>query len=462
MLSYAGTPQPSCLLYISTLRHVTTSQPNRKIVFFDNWTKGIHNLLPIAEQLSMMGWQCLLVHYGSWGPERGRPKEEVIGGLLCRDISFYGTRLLYNVIKSEAADVVLILNTNFIINRAIILAARSLGVRSCYLMHGILIEDKDDLKKEIAATTASLRKKRWGRVWKFANYTIPNYLYSGFKSDSHYLFKLTAYRVLWKTFRYPETQVYYPDPSTELNCDIALVWANIYVDFFNKTYGYPVSTIKVVGHPPLDRVFAIVKDPPGGEARHAYRDSLGLTGTKPFVVYLEGCFVEFGYKGWTHEGRLAHLQEMVSLCKEAGRAVVIKLHPLTRDESGIEDAFRDDPLVRVVRHTDLPLLLYMADSVICHISTTVNIAVAYNRPVFVPTWGISSDVSYYYVIKGVGIGCSSPESMLEKMRNQSRIVAEMSEARRNYMDKYISKYDGRSIDRIVDAITAGPASRPVV
>ena len=64
----------------------------KKIIFFDSWTKGIHNFSPIANELSKLGWQCLLVHRGSWEHDVGRPLEEEIEGVLVRDIKYCKTK----------------------------------------------------------------------------------------------------------------------------------------------------------------------------------------------------------------------------------------------------------------------------------------------------------------------------------------------------------------------------------
>jgi len=65
----------------------------KKIVYIDSWTKGIHNFNRIDPLLCKNKIETLLIHTGSWGAELGRPKEEDIDGIKCRDISYYGTNL---------------------------------------------------------------------------------------------------------------------------------------------------------------------------------------------------------------------------------------------------------------------------------------------------------------------------------------------------------------------------------
>ena len=135
--------------------------------------------MPIANELKKNGWNSLLVHRGSWEHEKGRPSSELIDGLNVRDFSFYNTRFVYNIIKREQPKAVLILTTNYLFDRAVILAARSLGVKSFFLMHGIRSVNKDAIKKQKSTTNNAVLSKRWLFINKYLFYLIPNYLYSG-------------------------------------------------------------------------------------------------------------------------------------------------------------------------------------------------------------------------------------------------------------------------------------------
>jgi hypothetical protein len=104
-----------------------------KVLFLDGWTRGLHNFIPVARGLEAQGIECLLVHRGSWGNDPGRAKEERLNGLLCRDISYYRTRLIHKVLERESPNVVLLLTTNFFSDRSAILAARALGILSCFV-----------------------------------------------------------------------------------------------------------------------------------------------------------------------------------------------------------------------------------------------------------------------------------------------------------------------------------------
>lgn len=419
-----------------------------KVLFLDSWTKGIHNFLPIAKGLAKEGIESLLVHRGSWGSQPEQPAEECINGLMCRDISYYQTRFVYSMLKKECPDVVLILTTNYIADRAVILAARALGIKSCFLMHGIRATGEE---KELSRASAHehLMRLRWQRIRKYVSYTVPNYFLSGLQSEPGFLFRPGPYRLIWNTFRKPSEYVLTPPPSPEMHCDMALVWANIYKELFCKDYGYPEDRVRVVGHPPLDAVFRLKKRAPKPERKHDFLDKMGILKEAKICVYFEDSFVEAGFKNWTAESRMDHLEEIAEICHQAGRLLVVKLHPVT-DSSLLESHFRNDSRVVFIHNTDLPLLVYSCESVIAHISSTVNIAICLDKPVFVPRWGISLSVPDYFIKKGVSIACNTPAELAHNLHSPQGPNERNKVNISRYVEDFITMTDGRSIERIIN------------
>ena len=231
-----------------------------KVVFIDTWTVGIGNFHPISVKLNKLGIENLLIHRGSFGAEVGRPKEELIDGLKCRDISYYKTRFVHRMLEKEKPDVIVMLTSFYILDRAIILSARALGIKTVFLMPGIREVDTDYIKTtEYETKFKKLNKisSRLSKLPKYFKYVLPNYFYSGLKNDLFYIFKMEPWKVLFELFLSPGKKVLYPMPSHEIHCDKALVFAREYKNFFNKQYGYPFDRLEVVGNPSLDRVFKI-------------------------------------------------------------------------------------------------------------------------------------------------------------------------------------------------------------
>ncbi len=421
-----------------------------KVVFFDSWTKGISNLLRLKGELDARGVESLLIHRGSWGAEPGRPDEEVIDGLRCRDVRVYGG-LVHSALRAEKPDLVLILTSNYIADRAVILAARALGIQSCFLMHGIRHIAPDGGAPPADETAKRyLRSERWKRAAKYVRYTLPDYFRSGIAGDPLFPFRIGPYRTLINMFRRPERYLLQPQPSHELHCDRALVWAEVYKDLFVEDYAYPPERVHVVGHPPLDPVFRLAASSMTAAERRAFLEQHDIPVDRPYVVYLEDGFVESGFAGWDAASRVAHLDEMARLSAEAGRLLVIKLHPLT-PAVDIRAHFAEDSRVCVVEHTDLPRLIYLAESAIGHISSTVDVAISLRKPVLVPRWGISAGVPDYFVHRGVGIGCGTPEELRDALRNPHRIDSTTGRMQQ-YVRRFITWQDGRSVQRIVESM----------
>jgi len=425
----------------------------KKVLFFDSWTKGIHNFSPIANELSKLGWESLLVHRGSWGHDTKRPLEEKICGVLCRDILYYRTRFVHQVFRRENPSLVLILTTNYLFDRAVILAAKALGIKTCFLMHGIRLVGDKEVALRKSMPSKALFKKRWLYGNKYLKYTIPNYFISGILNSWRFLFRAEPYSIILKLFLKPHHYVLFPPPSNEIHCDLALVWGNIYKHFFIKEYGYPENRVKVVGHPPLDSVFKLMTNPLGTKDKYTFLKTHSINTERPYCVYLEDGSVEQGNADkWTTETRIEHLVEIAKLCENVGRYLVIKLHPAT-DKIPIETYFKGYKRVQIIKKIDLNKLVFWSDYAIGGGSTTNDIAIIMQKPLLIPAWGISK-------IKGEltaerlpsAILCKSPDDFIKSILNYHEIEKHKSTIRNEYIKKYITFTDGQALNRIASIL----------
>ena len=156
-----------------------------KVLFFDTWTLGIGNFVPIARELKNKNVDCLLIHRGSMGAEPGRPKEEVIQGIKTRDITFYSSALIHKIFNKEKPDAIVILSSFYILDRAVILSARALGIKTFFLMPGIREVDEEYIRTteyETKFRKLNSIKSKLKKIPKYLTFVIPNYLYSGIKN----------------------------------------------------------------------------------------------------------------------------------------------------------------------------------------------------------------------------------------------------------------------------------------
>ena len=141
-----------------------------KIAFFDYWTKGIHNFVPLNNRLISRGHETLLFHIGSFNV--AHPKEVHVEGILCRDISYYDTKFIYLALKQIHPDIIISLNTTYILDRTMVLACRSLGIKTFFIMHG----DRpigNEIDVMIKSIPYSLMRKL-KKAAKYASIIIPN------------------------------------------------------------------------------------------------------------------------------------------------------------------------------------------------------------------------------------------------------------------------------------------------
>jgi hypothetical protein len=424
-----------------------------KVLFHDNWTRGIHNFIPVADELRQAGVECLLVHRGSWGAEPNRPEEEEIGGLLCRDIRYYRTSILHRMLAAEKPNVVVLPNTSFLVDRATILASRALGIRTTFLMHGVL-ETGGEVEEIQKASAGPMRSQRWHRVGKYLRNVLPNYFWSGSCGDPFFALRPDPYVLIANTFLRPEKYVYYPPPSPELQCDHGLVWAKVYARHLTEMYGYRPECLEVVGHPPLDPVFRLIREPPAERECQAFLASLRLAVGQPFAVFLESPFVEQRFMGWTPAVRDGLVADLVASCREAGRTLVIKLHPSSTFEGR---HLEGDPGVRVVRTTDLPMLVLLSEICIAFMSSTVNIPICMRKPVLTPAWSIGAHAPDFFVKHRMMTPIASRSELGQALHTpESNLPTEAD--RSKYIDDYITLTDGKSVNRIAQSlIRAGRA-----
>lgn len=353
--------------------------------------------------------------------------------------------------KRERPDAVLILTTNYLFDRAVILAARGLGIKSYFLMHGIRAVGEKSVNYQKKTPIKTLYKKRWAYAIKFLLLTIPNYFLSGLKNNWKFLFRIEPYSILFKLFLKPHHYILFPPPSSEIHCDIALVWGKAYKEFFCEEYGYPENRIKVVGHPPLDSVFDLLNHPPNEDEKKLFFAQNNIPNQSPYCVYLEDGSVEQGANGWTTESRIQHLEEIATLCNKAEKNLVIKLHPATLARPILEH-FYDTKWVKIINNIDLNKLLYWAESAIGLGSTTNDIAIIMKKPLFLPGWGNCNMKSKAVIERQPSaILCPTP-NILSRALVDSLFEIEKSELREEYIRSFITHTDGKSLQRIVDII----------
>jgi len=360
-----------------------------KIIFFDYWTNGITNFTPLNKKLCEKGHDTMLFHIGSFKDSK-TPREEFIEGILCRDISYYRTKYIYKVIKYIRPDVIVSLNTTYILDRTMVLACRNLGVKSVFLMHGDRPTTTDEIIMEINAVKISFVDKL-KKAGKYFTRVIPNYLLSSWNYNKLIFLKLIPFRVLWITFKNPNRSNLFPPYSQEIIHNKCLVFANKYINYY-QTLGYKTSQIVVTGNPKNDYLFNLLQNNfPIENIKDQAVKSLIESGKK-YALFLEESLQYVGYAGFTYKYLFQETKEIAERLKKENLILVVKLHPST-DINKLPQENSDI----IFSESDLEHLIYYSTFCIGHISSAVNLAILLNKPVLSTKWGKNKSLPDYCV-----------------------------------------------------------------
>ncbi|MBI5482356.1 MAG: hypothetical protein HY906_26105 [Deltaproteobacteria bacterium] len=413
------------------------SKRARNLLYFDHWTVGIHNFARLHPLLERAGIEASLLHAGSFKHLKC-PEVQTVDGIEAIDISHFGTRFVRRALERLRPDALLMLDCSFMLDRAVILACRGLGIRSIYLQHGVL-PDFDAFAAIVPMKDAVYKEDRLRRAIPYLKFDLPNYFLSGLHLDPRFLLDSAVYRYCLGLFREPTQYLFYPPPSPENLTDVALVYSNADRDRHVEGFGYRPDQVIVVGNPNLDDAMA-----QRYSSRAECARAEGIPDA-PYVLYLEDAFVGDGWKGWTVASRRAHLKEVEDCCRDAGYHLVVKLHPQSARERSPDD-FAGLTNSSVLGQARIADLVRFAERCVGHISSTVRLPILMGKPLLVPQWGISADLPRYYGEEVVTY-CRTIDDFAARLK-----VNSFEYSRDAYIAHEMTYSDGKAAERIVQAI----------
>jgi hypothetical protein len=132
------------------------------VIYFDYWLRGTRHFKFIDNELKRNNRASLLLHTGSWREGKPDVTEEIYNDILCRDIAYYNYSII-RALKDESPKVVILLNQQTE-DRIIVRYCRAHGIKTVYLMHGVLANDTALSSKTLdSAFGLSDRLKRFGK-----------------------------------------------------------------------------------------------------------------------------------------------------------------------------------------------------------------------------------------------------------------------------------------------------------
>lgn len=425
----------------------------QKVLFFDYWTAGIHNFLPVAERLRARGVECMLVHLGSWQDSRV-PTEESIQGVHCRDIRAYGGDLRRALVE-EKPHAVLALNTSMIMDRMLHRLCRSLDIRTMYMMHGIRATGADHADGVQLLNRYWNLSRRLAKVRKYAGLSV-RYLKAIAQDRAIDLLHPATYGHFAQLVLQPGAAFRHPWKHKDGCADEALVYAPVYRDLMIEAHGYPPERVTVVGNPNLDDVFELKKRQDAAAVCAEYAVRIGLPSGRRFAVYVEDAFVEQGGIGWTDDIRLSEIGQVAAATLAAGLDLVIKIHPSSRPDRMLAH-FSGKPGVHVVLKADLPKLIGASAVAVGHVSTALLIPIALDKPLLVPTWSLGMERYKGYVGEGAAEPVADPAALTRALCDLNAVNERLRDSRTRFNERFIGPTDGGAWDRVVDCVLRAEA-----
>lgn len=287
----------------------------KMVLGFDSWTGGAHNFARLVPAFRERGLELRLLHVGSWGGDVTRPKEETIGELPVRDVSWYGGKSLLEILDLEAPTAVLFLSNDVFAHRAFNRYCSLRGVPTIHLYHGLV---------EIQSTVGD-------RMYKVNPFTqllyvlkrVPKALAKVWPLYVHALHKTHADFQDWKRFISDIANLtmgkYISVAAPDSRTNACAVYAEADVRHAIKKYGYSRDDVHVVGNPDLSK-FKLTNE------------LLGIANSTTRTANDEIIYIDTGliYAGMVFAGPtdfLAHLTDLAKTLGVHGLKLAIKLHP---------------------------------------------------------------------------------------------------------------------------------------
>lgn len=348
-----------------------------KIVYFDYWTKGISNFIEVDKKLKYQGHKTLLLHVGSFNSPH--PENEIIHNIDVFDITYFKTKFIYTALKKINPDVVLSLNTTYIIDRCLVLSCRKLQITSVFMMHGQRSVGKD-LENALRLAKRPKFKQYLGRAMKYFLIVIPNYTYAVLKNKFSNILRFNWVKVLFLYTKNPALSNRFPPSPDEIIFDKCLIYSKQYIEYYSKI-GYSLEVMKVVGDPKNERLFRFLEGTINIE--HCEKVVNLINKNSDYAVYIEDGFVEQQFGKWNYEYLSNHILELYRRLKNDNIELVVKLHPVTDKRIFNTPAFKE---IIILQNESPEPLIKNAVFCVANASSLVSMALLMYKPILSPAW----------------------------------------------------------------------------
>ncbi len=286
-----------------------------KVIGFDGWIQGAHHYQRLVDAFKNKGLDLTLIHLGSWGNDVGRPKEEWIGNLQVRDISFYGRQSFPEILELEDPAAVIFLSTDTFLHRTFNRYCRHSNVATINLFHAIrgVVDNDDGLPFSMDRIAylkfvASRLPRAFRHVW-------PAYSVALWKTNATFGEWVRFVGDIFRGALGIVPKVVADDARTDKCC----VYINADIDYAIKTFGFTRGDVIAVGNPDLIR-FGLSSDMIGSFLKQP-------SATRFDVMYVDTGFIAGGLVFKSEYEFVKHIVDTRDMLAQQGKHLLFKPHP---------------------------------------------------------------------------------------------------------------------------------------
>jgi hypothetical protein len=357
------------------------------IIGFDSWTTGSFHYEKLVTAFEKKGYQLLLIHIGSWGHDKNRPKEEYIGKLKVRDISYYADQSFSGILIKEKPEAVIFLSTRAFAHQAFNRYANHLNIPTVHLAHGLVGVQDVGLEHKTHKTSYSLLLSIWTqRISKNLFRLIPCYIQSLLATRaSLYEWQSFGKELIYKGFAKNNKNI---SPPLDVATSAGLVYTRADIPFFRDGHHINEKDIYIVGNPDLSR-FELHHDNFGIGLQ------LGSTENNE-IIYIDTALVQAGFVFQDEAEYINHLHSTYQKLVAQGFHMIVKLHP-AHFKSGVPAALNQLG-IEICQNADFVSRLKKSTAAIVEPSSAAMIPALMGKPVLLAQYEKLSEQRYGAVL----------------------------------------------------------------
>lgn len=228
--------------------------------------------------------------------------------------------------------------------------------------------------------------------------------------------------------------------------DKTAVYGKFHYDLLTQNSAYPKNSVVITGQPRYDILYRAKEI----YSKEQFFKKHGINKKNKIVLWTTQCH------GLSNSENIKNFEVVLRTMKDMNKTtLVIKQHPGEdkRYNKIISRYLKQYKIEAVVtpKESDVIELIYACDLMITKHSTTAIEAVALNKPVIILDMEDKNDLGGY-VAQGVALGVFCKNELKPTIQKLLKDDSELSIKRKNYIERYMYKIDGKSTDRVVEII----------